>query len=276
MSRYRFKLIATLALVSFTMLAGAQGFKDPLDVPSVLTERAQSSLMLSISKAGARLVAVGELGRIIVSEDEGRTWRQVATPVSVDLVSVFFSSDLTGWVTGHGGVVLHTADGGLTWDKLIDGRQIEPLVRGFYQRRFDEGDQTAERFVSEAALNFQNGPELPFLDVWFGDDGRGFVVGGFGMILGTQDDGRWVAEGWRQGRCICEIGGRFGFRGGVFAGDIADDPINVLDLLRRRVRPNSNDIDNRLQRNVVSQFCFQMLLNAFMIQSWNAEARNSR
>lgn len=193
MSRYCCKVISILAAALLPMIVQANSFQDPLDAPAVFTDRAESSLMLSAAQAGSRLVAVGEFGRIIVSDDEGHTWRQVKSPVSVDLVSVWFSSDTTGWATGHSGVVLKSIDGGLTWNKLIDGRQVETLMRDHYQQRLNAGNESAAHFLRDVDLNFQNGPELPFLDVWFGNDNQGFVVGAFGMILATQDGGKtWI------------------------------------------------------------------------------------
>lgn len=195
MSRYYCRAITTLMATFLPMFmhAQAESFQDPLDVPAVLTPRAETSLMLSAAKAGPRLVAVGEYGRIIVSDDEGQTWRQVESPVSVDLVSVWFVSEETGWATGHAGVVLHSADGGLTWNKQLDGRDVEILMREHYQRLLDAGDESASQYLRDVELNFQNGPELPFLDVWFADEKKGFVVGAFGLILATRDGGQsWV------------------------------------------------------------------------------------
>lgn len=190
MSRYCGKVIITLAAALLPLFAQADSFQDPLDSPAVPTARAETSLMLSAAQTDSRLVAVGEFGRIIVSDDEGQTWQQVDSPVSVDLVSVYFSSDTTGWATGHSGVVLKSIDGGLTWNKLIDGRQVETLMRDYYQQRLNAGNESAEHFLRDVDLNFQNGPELPFLDVWFANDDQGFVVGAFGMILATQDGGK--------------------------------------------------------------------------------------
>lgn len=190
MRRYRYKLISALAALLISALVDASGFIDPLDTPAVLTNRAESSFMLSVARAGSRLIAVGEFGRIIVSNDHGKTWKQVVSPVSADLVSVCFSTDKTGWATGHGGVVLHTTDGGLTWEKVIDGRQVVTLALDYYQQRLAAGDAAAAQYIQDVQLNFKNGPEMPFLDVWFGDKGHGFVVGGFGLILATQDGGK--------------------------------------------------------------------------------------
>lgn len=190
MSRYSCRVVSTLVGVLLPLFVQAATFQDPLDTPAVTTARAQSSLMLSTAKAGERLVAVGEYGRIIVSDDDGLTWQQVGSPVSVDLVSVSFPSNEAGWAAGHAGVVLHSADGGLTWDKQIDGREVEQLMRNYYQQRLNAGDESAGSFLRDVELNFQNGPELPFLGVWFRNELQGFVVGGFGMILATEDGGK--------------------------------------------------------------------------------------
>jgi photosystem II stability/assembly factor-like uncharacterized protein len=86
--------------------------------------------------------------------------------------------------------VLHTTDGGLTWEKVIDGRQVVTLALDYYQQRLAAGDAAAAQYIQDVQLNFKNGPEMPFLDVWVGDKGLGFVVGGFGLILATLDGGK--------------------------------------------------------------------------------------
>ena len=190
MSRYTCRVVSTLAAVLLSLSVQADTFLDPLDRPALKTERAQSSLMLSTAKAGDRLVAVGEYGRIIISNDDGGTWQQVSSPVSVDLVSVSFPTDAMGWASGHAGVILHSADGGMTWEKQIDGREVETLMRDYYQQRLEAGDESVESLLRDVELNFQNGPELPFLGVWFRNELEGFAVGGFGMILSTRDGGK--------------------------------------------------------------------------------------
>jgi photosystem II stability/assembly factor-like uncharacterized protein len=49
----------------------------------------------------------------------------------------------------------------------------------------------------EVERNLKDGPVLPWLDVWFEDAERGFVVGSFGMIAATADGGKtW--EPWLE------------------------------------------------------------------------------
>src|SRR4051812_6883490 len=92
-----------------------------LTQPSILSAKASGAAMLALAQAGARLVAVGERGIVLLSDDNGKSWRQVATPVQVSLAAVQFVNEQSGWAVGHLGVVLHTADGGQTWRKQFDG-----------------------------------------------------------------------------------------------------------------------------------------------------------
>ena len=100
----------------------AAGWQDPLVTPAMSTLLAHESLLLDVTTAGTRLVAVGERGHIIFSDDEGFTWTQSQqVPVMSTLTSVYFVDNNHGWAIGHDGVVLHTQNAGLTWVKQFDG-----------------------------------------------------------------------------------------------------------------------------------------------------------
>lgn len=72
--------------------------------------------MLGSAWAGARAVAVGDHGVVLLSDDGGARWRQArSVPVSFTLTSVSFADDQHGWAVGHGGTVIVTSDGGETW-----------------------------------------------------------------------------------------------------------------------------------------------------------------
>jgi len=118
--------------------------------------RASKSLMLDVVHAGARLVAVGDRGHILYSDDQGTTWTQAKVPTRQLLTSVYFVDDKHGWAVGHDAQILASADGGVTWTK-----QFEDLKR-----------------------------EAPLLDVWFKDAGNGFAVGAYGAVLATTDGGQ--------------------------------------------------------------------------------------
>jgi photosystem II stability/assembly factor-like uncharacterized protein len=169
-------------------------FRDPLDAPAQATRLATTTQLGAIARAGSRLVSVGVRGLIVVSDDEGKTWRQVRTPVSVDLVAVRFVTARKGWASGHGGVILATADGGESWVKQLDGRMAVELLTAHFAALLAKGDAHAARLKQEVARNYESGPEVPMLDLWFDNEETGWAVGSFGIVLGTRDGGKtWLS-----------------------------------------------------------------------------------
>jgi ligand-binding sensor domain-containing protein len=164
----------------------------PPDRPAHLTERAAHSVLLGIANAGPRLVAVGERGIIVRSDDAGRTWRQSPSPVSVTLTAVHFANDKEGWAVGHYGVVVHSADGGETWHRQLDGAAAAALALDAAQARArgTPDDDRVRQALAAAQLLVRDGADKPFLDVHFFDASHGLVVGAYNMIFATADAGR--------------------------------------------------------------------------------------
>ena len=142
------------AMLSAPVLAAAAPASDV--VYSIESAKAAKSLMLDVVHAGKRLVAVGDRGHILYSDDQGTTWTQARVPTRALLTSVFFVDDKHGWAVGHDAQILASEDGGITWTK-----QFEDLKR-----------------------------ESPLLDVWFKDVDSGFAVGAYGALLETTDGGK--------------------------------------------------------------------------------------
>jgi len=125
-------------------------------VYSTESAKAAKSLILDVVHAGTRLVAVGDRGHILYSDDQGKTWTQAKVPTRQLLTAVYFVDDKHGWAVGHDAQILASEDGGLTWSK-----QFEDLKR-----------------------------EAPLLDVWFQDVNHGVAVGAYGALLETTDGGK--------------------------------------------------------------------------------------
>lgn len=185
--------LAALAL-ALPLAASAATFQDVLDTPAKESVLATKSLLNGVTNAGKRVVAVGQRGHIVYSDDDGKTWRQAGVPVSSDLIAVTFPSPQKGWAVGHDGVVLHTADGGATWVKQLDGRSAGKLMASYYTAQGAKGalgtPEQSAALVDEAARIATQGAENPFLDVWFADDNNGFIVGAFNLIYRTSDGGK--------------------------------------------------------------------------------------
>jgi len=162
----------------------AQGAAAPLPTtpPAALVEpalhspKALNAAMLAVTHAGPRLVAVGERGTVLLSDDGAKRWRQASVPVQVTLTAVRFIDERRGWAVGHLGVILKSEDGGESWVKQLDGVQAAKLVAA-------GGDERTKRFAEE-------GPDKPFFDVDFIDAQHGFAVGAYNLAFATVDGGQ--------------------------------------------------------------------------------------
>ncbi len=126
---------------------------------------AARSLLLDVARAGERLIAVGERGHILISDDEAASWRQADSPTNAMLTAVHMHDASSGWAVGHDAVILRTRDGGDHWERVHHAPE----------------------------------EELPLLDVWFADNLNGLAVGAYGYFLATNDGG----DAWTQ-RAVSE------------------------------------------------------------------------
>lgn len=129
------------------------------------SQLASKDLLLSATMAGKRLIAVGEFGHVIHSDDGGKTWIQAAkVPTQVTLTSVFFLNDKIGYAGGHDSTVLKTEDGGDNWTLSYH----------------DEKSQA------------------PIMSVYFENENHGFAMGAFSFVIETEDGGKT----WNQRQLI--------------------------------------------------------------------------
>jgi photosystem II stability/assembly factor-like uncharacterized protein len=78
------------------------------------TTGATTALLAGSSPSPAVFWAVGREGTIMLTTD-GRTWRRVTPPASVDLISVTATDASTAIVTTADGRTFRTGDAGQTW-----------------------------------------------------------------------------------------------------------------------------------------------------------------
>jgi photosystem II stability/assembly factor-like uncharacterized protein len=123
---------------------------------AIESPKAAKGLMIDVVHAGKRLVAVGDRGHILYSDDQGSTWTQAKVPTRQLLTAVYFVDDQHGWAVGHDAQILSSSDGGATWTQ-----QYQDLKR-----------------------------ESPLLDIWFKDASHGLAVGAYGALIETTDGGK--------------------------------------------------------------------------------------
>ncbi|MCC7039839.1 MAG: glycosyl hydrolase [Burkholderiales bacterium] len=186
------RALPVVAAALFAASVVAAPFVDPLDTPAAVSPLASRTLLQGVARAGDRVVAVGQRGHIVVSTDQGKTWRQAKVPVSSDLTAVFFVDDRKGWAVGHDGVVLASEDGGDTWQLQLDGRRANVKLVEHMQQRVAEAPDSKElaRLLEDAKRYVEQGADKPFLDVWFSDASTGYVVGAYNLIFRTTDGGK--------------------------------------------------------------------------------------
>jgi len=64
---------------------------------------------------GQRVIAGGDGGIILISEDAGETWSQLSSPTIRNIWNMQMITEEIGWMVGEGGTALKTANGGLNW-----------------------------------------------------------------------------------------------------------------------------------------------------------------
>lgn len=163
-----------------------------LERPALAVRHPERGVLLGAARAGQRIVAVGERGLVVLSDDGGQRWRQAPVPVSVTLTAVRFTGARHGYAVGHGGVVLATADGGESWTLRLEGRALAQLAL-----RAAQASGVAAR-VQEAERLVADGPDKPLLDLEVLDDRRVLAVGAYGLAVFTEDGGStwasWMAR----------------------------------------------------------------------------------
>lgn len=199
------------ACLAFSVLASSQAvyaLADIIETPARQTDLAPDKLLNDAVRAGERIVAVGERGHIIYSDDEGQTWTQGKVPVSVTLTALDFGSENHGWAVGHSGVVLHTEDAGANWELQLTGIEVAKLAIASKKEQIADMEERIEQApesekgdlewaLDDLLFSLENteadleiGPVNPLLGVWFENDQHGFAIGAYGMALRTKDGGK--------------------------------------------------------------------------------------
>jgi photosystem II stability/assembly factor-like uncharacterized protein len=116
---------------------------------------AVESLLLDVVRIGDRLVAAGERGHIIYS-DNGQDWVQADVVPTRSTINKLFVQDDRLWAAGHDSVILTSGDRGKTWTR-----------RYFAPERMQ-----------------------PIMDIYFSDANHGLALGAYSLMLFTVDGGQ--------------------------------------------------------------------------------------
>jgi photosystem II stability/assembly factor-like uncharacterized protein len=149
-----------LACLAGAVIAGAACAADA-PRPAETARLADRSLLIALATAGARLVAVGDRGVIVFSDDKGESWTQARrVPTQALLTGVCFFDSTHGVAVGHDLAVVTTRDAGRSWQ----------------------------------LAHFDPAAQRPLLDVWCGAEGHAIAVGAYAAQLVSDDFGAHWSE----------------------------------------------------------------------------------
>jgi len=177
---------ALIGMLGLAAAARAEQLPRALNQPALKVARPTQAVLQAITQASKRLVAAGERGLVIYSDDAGKSWTQASVPVSSTLTALRFADAQLGWAVGNMGVVLRTEDGGASWSKVLDGAAAAQLALKAAPAGQSQDD--AQRLVAE-------GPDKPLLDLSVSPDGSLLVVGAYGLAFSSNDGGKsWASQ----------------------------------------------------------------------------------
>lgn len=166
----RFALSASTVAVLFAAAVGAMSAAswaqiNPAVLPSAgpLSKQSTSRLLLTdVARSGNRLVAVGDRGYVIFSDNNGESWARAKSPANLPLLNgVYFSDANTAWAVGHDSVILKSTDQGKEWVQVHSSTK-DPRA---------------------------------LMDIVFTDANTGFAVGAYGAYYETTDAGKsWASR----------------------------------------------------------------------------------
>jgi photosystem II stability/assembly factor-like uncharacterized protein len=188
----------TMVVCSALILKPAVAFSNDsiLSIPAIIVKNPADVILISVARAGARLVAVGVHGVIAYSDDNGLSWQQAKVPVNVTLTTIAFATPMVGWAGGDGGVVLYTVDGGMTWSLQITGTQVLALMSTTANQMLAAApdDIASKRALRRASIFLAAGPDKPFLTILPLTSEKADVFGAYRMAIATDDGGK----AWRD------------------------------------------------------------------------------
>lgn len=204
---------------------------------------ASKSTILAAARAGERLVAVGDRGIVLLSDDKGSSWRQASkVPVNATLTGVSFTDHHNGWAVGHWGVILNTADGGETWSlQRLDTSEDRPLFsvhftdaqHGLAVGLWSLMLQTADGGKTWNAISLPPPPndtraDRNLMHVFSDQRGALFVVGERGTVVRSVDRGQtWAYQ-------------QTGYRGSFWSGAALADGTVLAAGLRGSLYRSTN------------------------------------
>ena len=152
---------------------------------------------------------VGEAGAMFRTIDGGATWVPIVPRAferkdledeyerpRPSLFCVTFTDKVHGWAAGNFGAILHTADGGITWEVLPS-----PNLLALYTIQIKDGkgwcvgDKGSYLTSQDGGLTWKSEEDAIKSKMWFRDvvfttPEKGWIAGANGTVISTEDGGK--------------------------------------------------------------------------------------
>jgi len=144
------------------------------------------------------LVCPGNPGHSEHSNDNSQ-WQSKSTSIADSLLDVDFTNEKTGYISGIGGVLIKTTDGGQSFSYLHSGTTHHLYSIKFINSTtgFAVGDAGTILKTTDAGATWNivnSGTTKNFRRVYFYNERIGFISGGLGALIKTTDGGTtWQA-----------------------------------------------------------------------------------
>lgn len=236
--------VCLVVAVTIAFAFAPRSVPQPMDQP-LRPDRVQVNALL---KQGGRVVAAGERGSILISDDEGTSWRSAVVEPQRDaaLTALIDLGDRRLLAVGHDGWILRSDDAGERWREVRhDANLGEPLLGawsaggervlayGSFGKLYQSDDAGSTwrglaLEVDSAHLNAMDG----------GADGQRMLVGEQGLVLRSHDGGQhWqTLPAFYQGSLFgvvwldADLWVSYGMRGHVFVSRDFGDSWHQLEV----------------------------------------------
>lgn len=195
-----FLFLVLASVIGYVWTQDAQA-DDHLDIEyAEIQPLATESILLDVVRSGHRIVAVGERGHVVFSDD-GQNWKQAEhVPTRSTLTSIISVGERL-WAAGHDAVIITSADGGNTWSRQFFAPERQQAVMDLHFTDDDSGVATGSyglylvtadggRTWADASVDPENDYHLN--DIVRFTDGRQMIAGEAGYSYRSSDDG----ENW--------------------------------------------------------------------------------
>jgi photosystem II stability/assembly factor-like uncharacterized protein len=141
------------------------------------------------------LVAVALNGKILRTDNGGKSWQALDIGTGLDLWSVAFATPQSGWVAGDEGAILHTEDGGRSWHGQTSGTSSNLGAVAFVnaQSGWVVGRHGTIQHTEDGGRTWKKQsigvPNFFLLCLSFVNSQSGWVAGEKGTIVHTEDGG---------------------------------------------------------------------------------------